>query len=373
MKIIGLNTKTMEEVEFESVQQAQKEVGNKGTVIRCLNGELKSSKGWLFRYEGEDFSDKAKTITDKRIKVYELTKDDEVIRLPLEMLQNKVGISKSSIIEASRGYKKNPNGARIKTKFAKGYTVKELTKEEASEVLESISYIDYLKSKQEAKPLERKQSMGEHIVDTMLKENDINFQTEVPIPNTRLLMDFYVEEYNTCIEYQGVHHDRNRYKGASVDVEQKERYDTKKREYCEEKGINLVYINHDDTFNNIYNKIKEFIPLQSMPKVYTLYREKEINIEEFLKYYLTTNRERTANKYDLKQTDVKNILDKLEYSSKRVPTETIKVYDAKTNEYLGEGDYYSVQKDFGIHKSAVSAMKSGRAKSSKGFRLEFLK
>lgn len=375
-KVIGLNTKTLEEKEFNSIQEAQKEVGNKGTVKRCLNNEIKSTKGWMFKYKGQDFPSKAQEITDKRIKVYEMKKGEEVIQLPLEMLQNTVGISKSSIIEASRGYKKTPSGARIKTKFAKGYTVRELDKEESDKVLDNISYIDYLYSKKEPKSLEKIQSIGEHIVETMLEDNSINYEKEKPIPGTRMLMDFYVENEGNriCIEYQGVHHDRTRYQGESVNYEEKEKYDKNKKDYCESNGIKHVEINHDFTINKIYRTLEQEVGIENFPKEYTLYRGIRINIDEFLKYYLENNREQTASKYSLKQTDVKNLLDKLEYSNKRKPTETITVIDKQTNEILGEGDYYSVQEDFpALTKSAISAMKSGRLKSSKGYRLEFTK
>lgn len=236
--IIGLNSRTFEERIFKSIQEAQDMIGGRNTVKRCLDGKVKSTKGWLFRYEDSDFSKKAKTVTDKRIKVYEMVKGDEKIQLPLEMLQNKVGVSKSVIIEASRGYKKNPNGARTKTKFAKGYSVRELSPEESKDVLNNISYIDYILSKKEAEKTERQQSMGEGIISTILDANNVTYEVEKPIPNTRMIMDFYIDtgERKLCIEYQGVHHDRKRYKGG-VDYQNKQKWDNNKKEYCLRNGI----------------------------------------------------------------------------------------------------------------------------------------
>lgn len=370
--IIGLNSRTFEERTFKSIQEAQDMIGGRSTVKRCLDGKVKSTKGWLFRYEDSDFSKKAKTITDKRIKVYEMVKGDEKIQLPLEMLQNKVGVSKSVIIEASRGYKKNSNGARTKTKFAKGYSVREMSPEESKDVLNSISYIDYILSKKEAEKIERQQSMGEGIIATILDANNVTYEVEKPIPNTRMLMDFYIDtgERELCIEYQGVHHDRKRYKGG-VDYQNKQKWDNNKKEYCLRNGIDIIYINHDFKLREIFDVLSKHLHLGVFPKEYKLYYGKIINVDKFLKFYLDNNREQTAIKYGIKQHDVKNILDKLEYDSKRVPKDVIEVYDKASGKYLGKGNYYSIQEDYGIHKSAISAIKYGKLKSSKGYILIF--
>lgn len=134
-KIIGLNIKTGEEKIFINKDEAEEYIGKKG-VNRNLSGVSKTCGGFIFRYEDEDFSERSKKMTDKRIKVFEISKEEFKKVLPLNMIHSEYKISKTSIVEASKG----------KQKTANGYVVREVTEEEKEKVLDNISYIDYIKS-----------------------------------------------------------------------------------------------------------------------------------------------------------------------------------------------------------------------------------
>ena len=138
IKVVGLKIKTGEEKEFSSVEEAKKYIGS-GGVSNCLSGKNKSCKGWLLRYKDKDFHYKAKEITDKRIKVFKAVKGDKIITLPLQMLANEIGTNQSDIVDVAYG-----NKGRTQTK---GYTINLVDDKEKNTILKSISYIDYVKSK----------------------------------------------------------------------------------------------------------------------------------------------------------------------------------------------------------------------------------
>jgi len=116
-RVIGLNIKTLEEVKFDTLKDAQEWLGSSG-IRGCVTGDRKTCCGYVWRYEDEDFSYRAKTITDKRIKVYVAKKGNEVIKLPLQMLSSKYGLPKANVVGCVKG----------KYKTVKGYTIREATK-----------------------------------------------------------------------------------------------------------------------------------------------------------------------------------------------------------------------------------------------------
>lgn len=134
-KVVGLNIKTLEEVEFDTLKEAQEWIGSAG-VRGCVTGNRKSCKGYLWRYKEDDFSEVAKSITDKRIKIYKATKGLEVIKLPLHMMTKRIDSDVATIVNCSKGKLSN----------AKGYNIEEIEGEEKEEVLNSISYIDYIQN-----------------------------------------------------------------------------------------------------------------------------------------------------------------------------------------------------------------------------------
>ena len=87
----------------------------------------------LFR---SDFSEIAKTITDKRIKVFVATKGSEVIKLPLHMMTKRINADVSSITNCAKGNRKT----------VKGYTIREALDKEKEDILKEISFIDYIQN-----------------------------------------------------------------------------------------------------------------------------------------------------------------------------------------------------------------------------------
>ncbi|UJQ43344.1 hypothetical protein [Staphylococcus phage vB_Sau_P68] len=138
--VVGLNIKTLEEIRFDTLKEAQEYFSNLGlpssSIRGCVSGSKKQSCGYLWRYEDEDFSEVAKTITDKRIKVYVATKGSEDIKLPLHMMTKRISSDVASIVDCAKG----------KRNTVKGYNIREATEQEKSDTLKSISYIDYIQN-----------------------------------------------------------------------------------------------------------------------------------------------------------------------------------------------------------------------------------
>lgn len=138
--VIGLNIKTLEEIRFSTLKEAQEYFSNLGlpssSIRGCVSGSKKQSCGYLWRYEDEDFSEIAKTITDKRIKVFVATKGSEVIKLPLHMMTKRINADVSSITNCAKGNRKT----------VKGYTIREALDKEKEDILKEISFIDYIQN-----------------------------------------------------------------------------------------------------------------------------------------------------------------------------------------------------------------------------------
>lgn len=369
VKIIGLKLNTLEEREFESIKEANEYI-NSVSVLQCLNGKIKSSKGWIFRYKDKDFPNKAIKITDKRIKVYVLEKDGEIIKLPLLMLSNIYGIDSSGIIEASRGYVNTKNG-KVTFEQVKGYKVREATKEEREKVLNEVSYLDYLRSFKEKKQVEKKISLGERIIGGILELNSIGFEREKEIPNTRLLMDIYVEYNNNkyCIEHHGVHHYSEISK--TYTLEDRKDYDRRKKEYCLENNIVYIEISYKKTIKDIIEILSKYFGSLKEIKELSLSEDITINIDRFIREYKDTNVKHMSNKYGMKEHTIKSILKRLDYTTKRKPDYKLNVYNKETGEHVFTGGYYEVLEKYpSIQQSAIPRILRGDAKSSGGYTLE---
>lgn len=306
-KIIGLNTKTLEEKEFESIEEAQELVGNKGTVKRCLDNKIKSTKGWLFKYEGEDFTSKAKEITDKRIKVYILKKEGKEIGLPMEMIQNMYGISKSELVTASKGISDRNQDVTTPRYTTKGFTVREATDKEKEEVLNNTSYIDYIKSKNNKVTNDKPLSIGEGFIKNILEFNDINFIREKYIEDTQLRMDFYVEKEGQkfCIEYMGQQHYRERNGVTSLSYRLKN--DRIKKKYCAENGIIFIEVSYDYTIQTIIKLLNLYLGNIESPTVFTFYNNISMDIDDFVKNYQYKDKYQMSEYYNITLSDVSNI------------------------------------------------------------------
>jgi len=63
-----------------------------------------------------------------------------------------------------------------------------------------------------------------------------------------LRFDFYLPDYNTLIEFQGIHHYKpiNKYRKAKIVHEKTIKHDEIKRSFCNENNIRLLEINYKD-------------------------------------------------------------------------------------------------------------------------------
>ncbi len=128
----------------------------------------------------------------------------------------------------------------------------------------------------------RRISAGERYISKILSKNEIIFEQQKKFkdcinPKTKinLRFDFYLEEYNLCIEYQGQQHYKPVYFGKKKDKTKEEiqklaeenlkktQYRDKiKREFCEENNIRLLEIPYtkqthmEEIILTFLNKIK---------------------------------------------------------------------------------------------------------------------
>ena len=101
-------------------------------------------------------------------------------------------------------------------------------------------------------------SKGEFLIGKILQELNIAFEKQKTFPNLLgkvnvLRFDFYLPEYNTCIEYQGKqHYSSIDYFGGEEQLQIQQSYDKTKEKYCKEHDIKLIQIPYYD-----YEKINE--------------------------------------------------------------------------------------------------------------------
>ena len=89
----------------------------------------------------------------------------------------------------------------------------------------------------------RNKSKGEQIIEKWLVEHKICFEAQKTLeaPLKRYKFDFYLPDYNLAIEYQGEQH----YKDKSAvweGLSEVQKRDKIKKDYCQEKGIELFEI-----------------------------------------------------------------------------------------------------------------------------------
>jgi len=104
-------------------------------------------------------------------------------------------------------------------------------------------------------------SKGEEKILEWLLENEITFTPQYRFPDCRdirpLPFDFYLHDYNTCIEYQGRQHfEVVDIWGGSDALLDRIKKDNIKKQYCENKNITLLSIHHND---DVTNKLKTML------------------------------------------------------------------------------------------------------------------
>ena len=93
-------------------------------------------------------------------------------------------------------------------------------------------------------------SNGEKKILKYLKDNNIKFQEQYTFKDCKnifcLPFDFYLPDYNICIEYDGEQHFRSvDYFGGIEGFNNRQRNDTIKTQYCKDNGIYLCRIRYD--------------------------------------------------------------------------------------------------------------------------------
>lgn len=96
---------------------------------------------------------------------------------------------------------------------------------------------------------------GEQSIERYLKENHIDYISQYRFEECKdkkpLPFDFYLPDYNTCIEYQGIqHYEPIDWFGGQDRFDGQIKRDSIKRNYCNNNGILLVEISYKD-FDNI--------------------------------------------------------------------------------------------------------------------------
>lgn len=101
-----------------------------------------------------------------------------------------------------------------------------------------------------------KESKGESIITDILNKNEIKFTPQKRFSGCRNILplpfDFYLNDYNICIEYQGIQHFEPRSKfGGEVDFEKTIKRDKIKFNFCEKNQIPLLFITYKDDINEV--------------------------------------------------------------------------------------------------------------------------
>jgi len=104
-----------------------------------------------------------------------------------------------------------------------------------------------------------RESCGEKEIRRFLIKNNIQFESQkifddcVHIKN--LKFDFYLPDYNLCIEYNGLqHYAPIEYFGGKKSFLNQQKKDKIKKEFCEKNNINLLIIKYDES---IEEKLKD--------------------------------------------------------------------------------------------------------------------
>lgn len=105
-------------------------------------------------------------------------------------------------------------------------------------------------------------SKGEHKISNILNNLNITFQQQKTFNNCRnsktnalLKFDFYLPDYNCCIEYDGEQHFKEKENYYKDTLKERQQRDEIKNQYCQNNNIKLIRIPYWD-----YNKLdKEYI------------------------------------------------------------------------------------------------------------------
>ena len=97
-------------------------------------------------------------------------------------------------------------------------------------------------------------SKGELYIRTILTSHNIRFEEQMrfkncinPITNRTLPFDFYLHDYDICIEYDGIQHfEPVEYFGGEKTFKKQQINDLIKDQYCDDNNIKLIRINYKE-------------------------------------------------------------------------------------------------------------------------------
>jgi very-short-patch-repair endonuclease len=104
-------------------------------------------------------------------------------------------------------------------------------------------------------------SKGERTIENFLKENIIKYETQKRFKDYKytLPFDFYLPEYNLCIEYDGeLHFISTEYFGGKEKLKEQQIRDEIKTQYCLNNNINLLRIIYKE-FKKISEILKKYL------------------------------------------------------------------------------------------------------------------
>ena len=106
------------------------------------------------------------------------------------------------------------------------------------------------------------ESKGERYTSSFLKNLNIKYErqkTFIDCKNIYVIpFDFFLPEYNICIEYDGIQHFKSiEYWGGKESLEKQIIKDEIKTNYCEKNNIKLIRIRYDDDIEERLSEIKK--------------------------------------------------------------------------------------------------------------------
>lgn len=217
-------------------------------------------------------------------------------------------------------------------------------------------------------------SYGELLVTTLLRENDIPFNSQVPV-NTKLgkqFLDFLVvtPQGRVAIEYNGIqHYEESGY--FSRDLLTQRNYDLAKKEYCNVQGIQLIEIPYTaDTLVSVAKYLNELGVAKIPSKPVNLNNRDQQLVHDYIERFMP--RKEVAKKYGISEATVSKISRRYGFKRKPINPKSTLLADKSWNilyDYLYVGlNRKAVADKYGISLISVThvAMRSGFTKSSTG-------
>ena len=109
-----------------------------------------------------------------------------------------------------------------------------------------------------------KESHGEAYITDLLERHNIKYIRQKTFDGCvykhKLLFDFYLPDYNLCIEYDGEqHYHPVKHLGGKKNYDIGHKRDLVKDQFCKDNGIKLLRIPYTVSFDNIYSLIKSYM------------------------------------------------------------------------------------------------------------------